>query len=270
MRRLFICSLLCVPLVSTAQPAPNPTRGAALLAHFRDSLPRFSGNALRCTSCHLDDGARGTAMSWHGAAATYPRYRARLGAVESLEHRVNECIARSLAGRMLPDSSRDMRDIIAHLTALGAKPRPARPDTVRLVGNVAAGRRAYATECARCHGAAGQGIASMNAPAVWGADSYSVGAGMSRQFTLATFVRHNMPYDKPGTLSPQVAADVAAFVLSRPRQDHPGKARDWPKGDAPADVAYATDGARAQGKPLPPARPLLKRRVSPHAETMND
>jgi thiosulfate dehydrogenase len=261
---VFVAALIANPVDVVAQPA-NAARGKALLQHFRDSLPAFSGNTLRCTSCHLDDGARGSAMPWHGAAATYPRYRARLGAEESLAHRVNECVARSLAGRMLPEDSREMRDMLAYLDSLGRLPRPTRPDTVRLVGRVAAGRASYRTECARCHGPAGQGIAALNAPAVWGRTSYSIGAGMARQFTLATFLRHNMPYDKPGTLTPQMAADIAAFVLSQPRQDHPGKQRDWPNGDAPADVAYRTDGAVAKGRTIPAARPLLARRVAPHA-----
>jgi thiosulfate dehydrogenase len=263
-RSILLIALLATPLLVRAQPA-NRARGRALLMHFRDSLPANSGNGLRCTSCHLDDGARGSAMPWHGAAPTYPRYRSRLGAVESLAHRVNECIARSLAGRMLPEDGREMRDMLAFLDSLGGLPRPSRPDTVRLVGRVTAGRAAYRTECARCHGAAGQGVPAMNAPAVWGRASYSIGAGMSRQYTLATFLRHNMPFDKPGTLVPQVAADIAAFVLAQPRQDHPGKAKDWPNGDAPVDVAYATDGARARQRPLPPARPLLPRRLSPQA-----
>ena len=81
---------------------------------------------------------------------------------------------------------------------------------------------------------------------------------------LATFVSLNMPHDRAGTLTAQQAADVAAFVLSQPRQDHPGKERDWPKGDPPADVAYVTVAAKAAGKPLPAHRPLLPRRVKPN------
>jgi thiosulfate dehydrogenase len=34
---------------------------------------------------------------------------------------------------------------------------------------------------------------------------------------LAKFLLRNMPADKPGTLSPQDAMDVAAYVDSRPR-----------------------------------------------------
>jgi len=118
----------------------------------------------------------------------------------------------------------------------------------------------------RCHGADGRGIAKL-ATAVWGSRSYSIGAGLARQTVLATFVRENMPYDKASVLTAQDAADVAAYVLTKPRQDHPGKERDWPKGDAPMDVAYATIGARDAGKPQPPMRVVLPRRLSPLAPT---
>ena len=254
--------LMAAAAASAAQApaAPDPVRGLALLQNFRDSLPRFSGNALRCTSCHLDDGRRGSAMTWIGATAKYPRYRSRLGAVESIEHRVNECIARSLAGRMLPEQGREMRDMVAYLAQLRTLPAPTRPDTVRLTGDTLRGATRYVTACARCHGAAGRGGI---APAVTGAQSYSVGAGLARQHTLATFLKWNMPQDAPGTLSDQDAADIAAWVLRQSRQDHPGKERDWPKGDPPVDVAYATSAARAAGKPLPQPRPLLRRRVPP-------
>lgn len=238
----------------------DAVRGKALLTAFRDSLPRNSGNALRCTSCHLDDGTRAIAMPWLGTAPRYPRYRARRGAEETLAQRVNECIVRSLAGRAIPEEGRDMRDMLAYLDSLGKASRPTGPDTVKLVGNVASGRRVYASTCVRCHGPAGAGGL---APAVWGAKSYSIGAGLARQTVLATFVRWNMPYDHKDTLSDRQAADVAAYVLSHPRQDHPGKARDWPKGDPPDDVAYATDGARAAGKPIPKLRTVLPRRIHP-------
>lgn len=241
---------------------PSAVRGLAVLQHFNDSLPRHRGNALRCTSCHLDDGKRGSAMSWIGVTSRYPKYRSRRGSIETIEQRVNECVARSLAGRMLPVDGDAMRDIVAYLDSLKTEPLPTRPDTVRLIGDTVRGARAYQGTCARCHAATGAGAI---APAVFGVRSYSVGAGMSRQNTLATFLRWNMPFDKPGTLAAQDAADIAAYVLRQPRQDHPGKEHDWPNGDAPADVAYATDGARAKRVPLPPARPLLRRRVAPAA-----
>lgn len=266
-RRLVL--ILAAPfVVGCNERAPEPgagnaERGLALMTAFRDSLPEHSGNALRCVSCHLDNGTRPTAMSWLGTAARYPRYRSRSGTEETLALRVNECIARSLAGRMLPEDGQEMRDMLAYLETLRTRPRPAPVDSVTLVGVVASGEVGYAGQCSRCHGASGQGNPAFNAPAVWGADSYAISAGMSRQFMLAMFLRHNMPFDHADTLTAQEAADIAAFVLTQPRQDHPGKERDWPKGDPPADVAYATTAAAAAGKTLPPERPLLPRRVSP-------
>jgi thiosulfate dehydrogenase len=239
----------------------DSARGLALMSAFRDSLPQNSGNTLRCASCHLEAGLRAEAMPWIGSAATYPRFRSRSGEIETLAMRVNDCIARSLAGKMIPEDSRDMRDMLAYLQSIGKTKRPEGVDTITLVGYGDLGEEQYASTCARCHGAAGEG--TVIAPAVWGADSYSIGAGMARQKMFATFIRHNMPFDKPGTLSAQEAANIAAYVLSKPRQDYPGKEKDWPKGDAPRDVAYATDGARAAGKPLPPERPVLARRISP-------
>lgn len=261
---------------SREQPAPGPPsvdaaaelelpgdaiRGLALLTAFRDSLPAYSGNALRCTSCHLDNGTRPSAMPWLGSAGRYPRYRSRPGYDETLARRVNECIARSLAGKMLPEAGREMRDILAYFETLRDRPRPGAVDSVLLRGVADRGRQDYAATCSRCHGTQGEG--SAQAPAVWGAGSFSIGAGLARQNTMATFVRHNMPFDHLVTLSDQQAADIAAFVIAMPRQDHPGKERDWPNADPPADVAYATAAARAKGNPLPPTRPVLPRRVSP-------
>jgi thiosulfate dehydrogenase len=239
----------------------DPVRGLALLNHFRDSLPSHSGNALRCTSCHLDNGTRPDAMPWLGTTTRYPRYRERPGMEESLQRRINECIARSLAGRMLHEDSREMRDVMAYLGTLGDRPRPADARVIKTVGVVARGEGEYGRQCARCHGATGDGTPL--APAVWGPESYSVGAGLARQFSLATFLRHNMPHDKPASLTDEQAADIAAYVLSQARQDHPGKERDWPNGDAPVDVAYGTTAARAKGRPDPAPRPLLPRRVTP-------
>lgn len=247
--------------VEVPRPAGNAVRGLALMSAFGDSLPAYSGNGLRCVSCHLENGTNPTAMPWLGAATRYPRFRARPGYVESMARRVNECIARSLAGRMLHEESRDMRDMLAYLETLRDRARPSGVDSVRLTGDGRRGKGAYATNCARCHGADGEG-SGVNPP-LWGMGSFAIGAGMGRQFTFATFIRHNMPFDQRGSLTPQQSADIAAYVLSKPRQDHPRKEADWPRGDAPVDVAYATDGARRAGRSLPSPRPLLPRRVAP-------
>ncbi len=224
-------------------------RGRALALATRDSLPRNVGNQLRCVSCHLDEGRRQTG-SWVGAFARYPQYRSRRGGVESIEDRVNDCFKRSLNGRVLDRAGRDMHDLVSYLAFLSwgtpVGPPAARPASTNrfaeLRVDTAAGSRTFGTICSKCHGPDGQG--TKNAPPLWGRYSYNIGAGMARRFTAASFIRSNMPFDKPGTLSDQEALDVAAFINGRSRPDYPGKELDWPKGDPPPDVAYPTTAGR--------------------------
>jgi thiosulfate dehydrogenase len=234
-------------------------RGHALVAATVESLPRFVGGNLNCTSCHLDDGRRGTAAPLTGTYARYPKYIERTGAVVSMEDRVNYCMTRSLAGSRLPNDSREMKDILAYLAFLSRGvpmgshlPQEGMPAMSRDIGDTAHGADVYRTTCARCHGADGGGMVKV--PALWGPKSYSVGASMARQERAASFVRHNMPFDKPGTLTDREAFDVAAYITSKPRPDMPEKAHDWPFGGAPSDVPYDTKGHRAFRPP-----PLLPR-----------
>jgi thiosulfate dehydrogenase len=187
-------------------------------------------------------------MPWVGVYARFPQYRSRVGAVQVIEDRIDDCFERSMNGRRLPRDGRDMRDIVSYLAFLsrgvpvGAdvegqglpKMKPLVPDTAR-------GRAVFVAQCARCHGADGRGIPP--APPLWGPKSFNIGAGMSRLNTAASFIRHVMPQDRPGTLTDQQSYDVAAYVNAHPRPDFARKAFDWPTGDAPSDVAYPTVGA---------------------------
>jgi thiosulfate dehydrogenase len=215
--------------------------------HTTDSLPGFTQSSLRCTSCHLDRGLRPDAAPLAGVHARFPRYLDRAGAVVPIEDRVNYCFTRSLAGRALPVRSREMGDIVAYLAFISSGvPTGAHvagegmPRMPLLQGDSGRGAALYAATCARCHAPGGMGGGAV--PALWGARSYGVGASMARVERAASFIRHNMPYDRPGTLTDQQAYDVAAFVDAQPRPDSPGKELDWPAGDAPADVPYATRG----------------------------
>ncbi len=221
-------------------------RGLALLTATKESLPKNDGSALRCVSCHLDQGRRANG-SWIGSFARFPQYRARRGAVELIEDRVNDCFTRSLNGKGLDPASADMKDIVAYLAFLSWRSvvgiPPAGPNArlqrfASLSADTATGRQTFGTTCARCHGPDGQGTPV--APPLWGPKSFNVGAGMARVRTAASFVRDNMPFDQPGTLTDQQAFDVAAFVVAQPRPDFPGKQFDWPHGDPPPDVAYST------------------------------
>jgi thiosulfate dehydrogenase len=229
-------------------------RGRALILATAESLPRFVGGNLNCTSCHLDEGRRGTSAPLTGVFGRYPRYIERSGAVVSMQERVNYCMTRSLAGTRLPNDSREMLDMLAYLAFLGRGvpmgahlPQEGMPALPKDVGDSTRGAEVYRAACVRCHGADGSGMQKV--PAVWGPKSFSIGASMARQERAASFIRHNMPFDKPGTLTDRQAYDVAAYVTSQPRPDMPEKARDWPFGGAPADVPYETPGHAAYRPP---------------------
>ena len=235
-------------------------RGLALIEHTPDSLPGYALSNLRCTSCHLDRGLRDNAAPLTGAYTRYPRFVDRTGAVVLIEDRVNYCFTRSLAGNPLPLRSTEMVDIVAYLAFVSrGTVGVVEPNLPPLAADSARGAAAYASACSRCHGADGAGIQAT--PAVWGARSFSIGASMARAGRAAAFIRRNMPFDKPGTLTEQQAWDVAAFIDSHTRPDLPGKSLDWPGGKAPADVPYATRGhvptrvvpviARSGSQPVP-------------------
>jgi thiosulfate dehydrogenase len=230
-------------------------RGRALLADTPDSLPAHVGSDLRCFSCHLLEGTQAGALPLIGVYSRFPQYRSRNALINLLEDRINDCFERSLNGTALPRMGREMREIVAYFAFIsrgiappGAVPgegldsvEASTPDTTR-------GALIYAETCARCHGPSGLGTGV--APPLWGPRSFNIGAGMARLWAAAAFIRHNMPNDRAVTLTDQQAADVASYVISRPRPDFAAKALDWPNGNPPPDVAYPTRGA--SGKAVPP------------------
>jgi thiosulfate dehydrogenase len=117
------------------------------------------------------------------------------------------------------------------------------PKMPSLVGDSTRGRALFTDNCARCHGNNGAGMGPI--PALWGPQSFSIGASMARQERAASFIRHNMPFDRPGSLTDQQSYDIAAYITSMPRPDSPGKENDWPNGGAPEDVPYDTKGHKA-------------------------
>jgi thiosulfate dehydrogenase len=229
-------------------------RGLALLLNTRDSLPHHVGGALQCVSCHPDAGRKAGAMPWVGVYARYPQYRSRSATVALIEDRVNDCFVRSMNGKALDPAGADMRDIVAYMAFLsrgvpvGAKVAGQGLTMLPVTkGDSARGAALFPVTCARCHGPGGEGSAIY--PPLWGARSFNIGAGMARVRTAAAFIRHNMPFDQPGTLTDQQAIDLAAFVTSQPRPDLAGKEKDWPRGGAPPDVPYRTLRARPDTGP---------------------
>jgi thiosulfate dehydrogenase len=201
-------------------------------------------NGMNCQNCHLEAGTKPWGNNYGAVAATYPRYRDRSGGMESIEKRVNDCIERSLNGKAMDSSSKEMSAIVAYIQWLGKEvPKGTRPKGSGIrdlpflsrAADPDKGARVYTTTCQKCHGANGEGRLQKTGtgyeyPPLWGPHSYNTGAGLYRISRFAGFVKNNMPnpanYHKP-VLTDEEAWDVAAFVNTQPR---PVKdlSRDWP------------------------------------------
>lgn len=245
-------------------------RGLELIRNTPANLPAYATSNLRCVSCHQLDGRKATAAPLAGSFIRYPKYLPRTGAVVTIADRVNYCFTRSLAGNALPYDSREMADIVSYLAFIsrgapvgaklpGADGLIAMKDT--LTGDATRGRAVFEATCVVCHGKDGAG--ALGFPALWGPNSYAIGASMARQERAASFIYHNMPQNLPGSLTPQQAFDVAAYINSHERPDSPGKENDYPAGGAPRDVPYATSG-RTPATPAPRMLP----RANPKGATV--
>ncbi|MAF00938.1 MULTISPECIES: c-type cytochrome [unclassified Herbaspirillum] len=231
--------------------------GARLNIETGRLLPQHVGNGLNCASCHLNAGTVGGGSPYVGVSAAFPTYAARAGRVITLEDRINGCFPRSMDGKPLPPGSQDMQAMLAYIEWMRRDAQPGEKVPGRGIGKIdqklkpdpVNGERIYHAQCAACHGAQGEGIRSPSGqwvyPALWGAQSFNIGAGMARTYTAAAFVKRNMPialHDRfplgQGGLSDQEAVDVAEFFTHQPRPDFAPKTRDWPRDKKPADARY--------------------------------
>lgn len=180
---------------------------------------------MSCQACHVNAGRTARGGSFVGVYGQFPQWNQRAHRVIALQDRVAECFLYSMNGRPPAYSSRQMEALVAYIaylsrgTIVGATPDPA----VRLARlqapqrpDAAHGAGLYAQRCASCHGADGGGVHG-TFPPLWGPKSFNDGAGMHRTGTMAAFVRYNMPKNAPGSLSPQDAYDVSAYVLKHAR-----------------------------------------------------
>lgn len=224
--------------------------GEDLVAHTANYLgPHGSvvslSNGMNCQNCHLDAGTRSWGNNYGAVASTYPKYRERSGAVETIEQRVNDCFERSLNGQALHTNSYELQSIVSYIKWLGKEvpkrttPRGAGIEKLAYPDRAAdpvKGKAVFVNFCQGCHGPDGQGQMaaggkSYATPPLWGAHSYNDGAGLYRLSNFAGFVKNNMPFNQSSHNHPKLtneeAWDVAAFVnsQSRPHKDQRG---DWP------------------------------------------
>lgn len=211
-----------------AEPgAASIRRGSLLFSETPIYAPDYARAQLSCSSCHVAAGIRPYAAPMVGLTGRFPAYNARAGRVISLSDRIRECFVRSENGRPLPDRAPEMHDLLSYIAWL-SQPEPARmPYAGRgfkrlpvLASDPRRGASIYSSQCAGCHGTNGEGRAPLFPP-LWGASSFNDAAGMNSIGKMATFVKHNMPQNRPGILSAQDAYDVAAYVHahSRPTLD---------------------------------------------------
>jgi thiosulfate dehydrogenase len=192
-----------------------------------DETPKYAsayvGNKLACNDCHLQSGTAAYAAPMINLSGLFPMYNKRAGHTISLQTRLQECFVRSEAGRPLPEDSPQMKALVAYIDWLskdGVKGKAYKGRGLvklpALTGDPVRGKTVYLSQCAGCHGVDGAGVPPV-LPAVWGPNSFNDGAGMNTVVKMARFVAHNMPQNHPGTLTPQDAYDVAAYVHTMPR-----------------------------------------------------
>jgi thiosulfate dehydrogenase len=218
-------------------------RGEAIFHDTKTNAGRFVGNDMSCASCHLDDGRRADSTPMWAAWGLYPAYRKKNGRVSTMAGRLQGCFTFSMnapaseAGHA-PDP---LDPVIVELESYIYWLATGAPVGVKLKGqgypelaepalppDLARGEAIYEAECMICHGESGQGMPDPDArqafPPLWGDQSYNWGAGMHRTNTAAAFIRANMPFGKPDTLSEQEAWDVALFINSQERPVDPRQA----------------------------------------------
>lgn len=201
-------------------------------------------NGMNCQNCHLKAGKKIFGNNYSAVNATYPRFRARSGSIETIEKRVNDCIERSLNGQALENGSRELKAFVAYLSWVGKDVKKgSSPEGVGLLdlplldrpASIENGKVVFRKHCVLCHGRDGMGIKHENDvewkyPPLWGPSSYNTAAGLYRLSRFAGYVKANMPngatFDNP-SLTDEEAWDIAAYVNSMPRPQKIFRA-DWP------------------------------------------
>lgn len=234
--------------------------GKDLIAHTAKYLgPRGTvasiSNGMNCQNCHLDAGTKPWGNNYSAVYSTYPKFRARSGTNETIVKRINDCFERSLNGKPLDSTSKEMKAMIAYMKWLGTGVEKGKqPDGVGLqklayldrAADPKNGAAVYSAKCVACHGIDGEGVRNPDQtefiyPPLWGKKSYNDGAGLYRISNFASYVKNNMPLGVTHAspqLSEEESWDVAAYVNSQSRP-HRDQTMDWKDvGKKPLDFPF--------------------------------
>jgi thiosulfate dehydrogenase len=237
-------------------------------------------NGMNCQNCHLNAGKKNWGNNYSAVFSTYPKFRERSGAIESIYKRVSDCFERSLNGTTIDSTSKEYQAIYAYIKWLGQgvkkNQKPVGIGIEKLsfmdkAADPANGKEVYTAQCQSCHGTNGEGQFNLNGisyiyPPLWGEHSYNDGAGLFRLSSFAGYVKNNMPFNLASHSNPKLtneeAWDVAAFVNSQPR---PGKdkSKDWPDiSKKPFDHPFGpyTDGFSETQHKFGPYKPIVAKK----------
>lgn len=258
--------------------------GKDLIAHTSEyfgengKIFKASTNGMNCQNCHLEAGTKVFGNNYSAVASTYPKFRARSGAIENIHKRVNDCFERSLNGKALDTTSKEMQGIVAYIKWLGndvkkgAKPIGSGFKDLTFLDRAAdpeKGKAIYSEKCQSCHQSDGLGLmnpekTAYTYPPLWGNHSYNDDAGLYRMSNFAKYVKYNMPLGASynnSQLSDEEAWDVAAFVNSQARPKKDIK-KDWPKiEEKPFDHPFGpyADGFDEKQHKYGPFKPIMEK-----------
>jgi cytochrome c len=210
-------------------------RGYELATNTYEQLPENAPvDRLHCSSCHIHAGGNPQSAWWVGLRDRYPTNA-------DLQARINQCLESSMNGVALCtpaaegntgdcEANPEMAALLTYMTWLDQQwaaqgletPAPqGYPQIAQLTGDVARGDALFEPKCGICHGVAGQGQTAQGEyafPPLQSVHTFNASVDLDRnQEALAQFIKWNMPYNVPGTLSDQQAWDLAAYLESQPR-----------------------------------------------------
>lgn len=233
-------------------------------------------NGMNCQNCHLNAGTVVYGNNYGSVASTYPKFRSRSGAVENTYKRINDCFERSLNGKGLDTTGKEMQAMVAYINFIGSNVDKGKKavgsgfkDLAYLdrAADSVSGKNIYSSKCQSCHQLNGEGVFNADKtefiyPPLWGNNSFNDGAGLYRLSNMAKYVKYNMPfgttYQSP-QLSDEEAWDVAAFVNSQARP-HINFSKDWPdKSKKPVDLPFGpyVDNFSEKQHKYGPLKPIM-------------